>query len=127
MRAEAREANRARDDELVITLLVGKRREIEGLWSQELPVDSRDPAWGVAQVGLGGILSQRDQQVTDRMLCGTQIDAGARPHHAECAATLRVHVHSLRADLHHRHPSLRAIFPYPQRFDVTPFFFSILK
>ena len=120
MRAEAREANRARDDELVITLLVRKRREIERLWSQELPVDSRDPAWRVTQVGLGGILSQRDQQVTDRMLCGTQIDARARPRHAECAATLRVHVHSLRADLHHRHPSLRRSSLTPSDFDVTP-------
>src|SRR2546423_6169509 len=61
-------------NELVVALVVRERREVERTRRQQLGEGVGDPAGGVDQVLVGGIVAEGDEQVGDGALGGGQVD-----------------------------------------------------
>ena len=68
--------DRLDDHELVVALLVGKRRQRDRLVRQQLVERGGDPPRRVAQPLVADVATQRQQQVADRALGARPIEAG---------------------------------------------------
>lgn len=62
------------EDQLVVTLVVGERREVEWLGRQELGIGAGDPSGRLSQMLGGRVASKRDEQVLDGTLGRFQVD-----------------------------------------------------
>src|SRR5439155_12674709 len=66
------------DDQLVVALVVGKRRRVERLGGEQLGVGGRHPARCVAKAGGVQVGAQRHEQVGGGSLGGGAIDRRSR-------------------------------------------------
>ena len=85
MFAERLKGNVAREDELVVALVVRERREIERLRCQQLRIGTDDPTGRLAQMLRRAVAPERDEKVSHRLFGRGNVDrAGA----ADCSEML---------------------------------------
>jgi hypothetical protein len=78
MHAQRAARNRARENELVVALVVGERRRPERLRRQHLRICGRHAPRRLAQARLGHVGAERAEQVGCHPLNGMRIDAPTR-------------------------------------------------
>ena len=67
--AEGVKADPARDDQLVVALAVGEGGDVERARGQQFGIRGSHPPRSLAQMLIGDVLAERDEQLADRPSC----------------------------------------------------------